>query len=116
MTRFPLHGNVYSYREGVSTDTALHNVVSTIENAGNKRQFELVTFLDISGAFSNTATKEMVKSLALKGVEKEIVLWTKHLLTGRTAIATISDCEVKIWITTGVAEGVGVDLPTTFQQ
>merc|ERR1711872_320515 len=102
MTRFPLHDNVYSYREGVSTDTALHNVVSTIENAVNKRQFALVIFLDNSGAFSNTATKGMVKTLALKGAEKEIVLWTKHLLTGRTAIATISNCEVKRRVTTGV--------------
>ena len=52
-------------------------------------------FLDISGAFSNTATKSMVKSLSDKGTEKQIVNWTKHLLTGRTATAMIGESQVK---------------------
>ena len=47
----------------------------------------------------------MVKSLSAKGTEKQIVNWTKHLLTGRTATAMIGDSQVKRDVTTGVAEG-----------
>ena len=33
----------------------------------------MVLFLDISGAFSNTAILSLVKSLALKGIKEELV-------------------------------------------
>ena len=56
LTRFPLNKNVFSYREGVSTENALHELISKIEKAFNNKQYALVIFLDISGAFSNTAT------------------------------------------------------------
>ena len=56
LTRFPLNKNVFSYREGVSTENALHELISKIEKAFNNKQYALVIFLDISSAFSNTAT------------------------------------------------------------
>ena len=73
----PLNENAYSYREGVSTETALHKVAS--------KEYAMAVFLDISGAFSNTATDSMVRTLANKGVEKQVVDWVKDLLSNRTA-------------------------------
>ena len=57
MVSNPLNRNLYSYQEGVSTETALHRLVHKIEAALDKKQFCMVVFLDISGAFSNTSTK-----------------------------------------------------------
>ena len=65
-----LNKNVYSNREGVSTETA-----PQIEKALANKQFAMVIFLDISGAFSNTAIHILVGSIARKGVEEELVSW-----------------------------------------
>ena len=47
--------------------------------------------MDISGAFSNTVLHSMTNALVKIGVEKEIIEWTEHLLTKRTAIATLGN-------------------------
>ena len=79
MTRYPLPKNVYAYREGVSTESALHRIVYKIEKALAEKEFALAVFLDIDGAFSNTSTESMVRALAKKGVEVEIVHWLNDL-------------------------------------
>ena len=56
----PLNENAYSYREGVSTETALHKVAIQTEKSLASKEYTMVVFLDISGAFSNTATGSMV--------------------------------------------------------
>ena len=53
LTRTPFNDNLYSYREGMSTETALHRLISRIEKALGDRETAIVVFLDISGAFSN---------------------------------------------------------------
>ena len=75
MVANPLNKNVYSYREGVSTETALHRLTYQIEKALANKQFAIVIFLDISGAFSNTAIHSLVRALARKGVEEELIRW-----------------------------------------
>ena len=47
MVANPLSKNVYSYREGVSTETALHRLTYQIEKALANKQFAMVIFLDI---------------------------------------------------------------------
>ena len=46
-----------SYRERISTETALHQVTQKIEKALHNKQMALAVYLDISGAFSNTAVQ-----------------------------------------------------------
>ena len=71
----PLNENLFSYRAGLSTDTALHSVVSGIEKALHNKKFALAYFLDISGAFSNASQLAMINSLIRKGVDQQIVDW-----------------------------------------
>ena len=54
----------------------------------------MVVFLDISGAFSNTATDSMVRTLADKGVEIQTVNWVKDLLSNRTATTQLGKVTV----------------------
>ena len=91
----PINNRVYSYREGISTETALHDVTEKIERALSKKQMVLTVYMDISGAFSNTAVHSMTNALVKRGVEKEIIEWTEHLLTKRTAIATLGNTTEK---------------------
>ena len=73
----------------------------------------MAIFLDISGAFSNTATHSMVRSLANKGVEVQLVKWVEDMLSNRTATASLGNDTVRKRITTGAAEG-GILSPPLF--
>ena len=78
-----MHKNVFSYREGIGTEEALHNLVYKVEKALEKNETAIVLFLDINGAFSNVNTEAMLKNLAELGVEKEIIIWARHMLNNR---------------------------------
>ena len=113
--KIPINRRVYSYREGVSTETALHEATQIIERALNNKQMVLAVYLDISGAFSNTAVHSMTSGLAKRGVEVEIVKWVDHLLTGRIARAKLGNTEAIRDINNGCAEG-GVLSPISLIQ
>ena len=105
MINYPLNDNVFSYREGVSTETALHKAVVKIEQALDNKHYAIAIFLDISGAFSNTSTDSMIKSLANKGVEKDIICWITNLLKNRIAKASLGNTTINKDITTGASDG-----------
>ena len=52
-------------------------------------------YMDISWASSNTVVHSMTNALVKIGEEKEIIEWTEHLLTKRTAIATLGNTTEK---------------------
>ena len=101
----PLNENLFSYRTGVSTDTAIHVVVSNIEKAIHNKKFALAVFLDISGAFSNTSQMAMINCLIRKGVDQQIVDWVSCLLRKRKAFASLGESEISKRILRGAAEG-----------
>ena len=68
--------------------------------------------MDISGAFSNTAVHSMTNALVKRGVEKEIIEWTEHLLTKRTAIATLGNTTESRAVNNGCPEGGILSPPT----
>jgi len=49
----PLHQNQFAYRAGMSTETALFQVVHRLEKFLNHKEIVLGAFLDIEGAFDN---------------------------------------------------------------
>ena len=71
----------------------------------------MVIFLDISGAFSNTAIHSLVKSLARKGIKEELVWWIHNLLSERVAEATSGEGEISKVIDSGAPEGGISPLP-----
>ena len=106
----PLNSNVFSYNEGMSTETALHKVVHKIEKAMATDKFAVAVFLDISGAFSNTSIESLIRDLAETGVEQEILDWTAYLLSNRKTRATLGDDEAEKEVTNGMMEG-GIKSP-----
>ena len=85
---------VYSDRKGVSTKTALQRLTFQIEKTLGNKQFAMVISLDIFSAFSNTAIHSLVRSLAHKGVEEELVHWIHSLLSECLARATLGEDEI----------------------
>ncbi len=51
LIRFPLHVNQHAYQAGKSTDSALHSLVSSVEESFRFGEVALGCFMDIEGAF-----------------------------------------------------------------
>ena len=113
LTKNPLSNNLYSYREGMSTDTALHRVVSKLEKTMVSNEIAIIVFLDISGAFSDASINGLVGALARKDIPKELGEWIANMLKNRTVTASMGDDTVTKEIDRGTPQG-GILSPMIF--
>ena len=60
---YPLETSQYAYREGRSTDTALHHLVGQVETQLEAKGYALGVFLDIEGAFDSTTNKIICEAM-----------------------------------------------------
>jgi hypothetical protein len=65
----PLHQNQYAYRAGISTETALFQVVQRPGKSLKHKEIALGAFLDIEGAFNNTSFHAIVEAAREHGLE-----------------------------------------------
>ena len=86
----PLHPNQHAYQDGISVETALHQLVKAMG-----------AFLDIGGAFNNTCYDTMCDALVRHGSECTIVRWIRATLKGRVAVATLNDISLRFAISRG---------------
>ena len=100
-----MNSNLYSYREGKSTEDALHKVVHKIEKAISTQKVAVALFLDIEAAFSNATIESMREGLQAKGVNKILIDWIVSSLKNRTAIAVKDSFSVKKKIEKGCPQG-----------
>ena len=70
MVEKPLHQNQYAYRAGMSTKTALFQVVKSLEKCLEHKEIALGAFLDIEGAFENTSFKTIITAAKEHGLEE----------------------------------------------
>ena len=85
-----LHKNLFAYRAGRSTDTALHCIIHKIEKGilGNASGHVITVFLDIDAAFSKAGINCMVKAVRNTGCNPAIADWINFMLSNRTASST----------------------------
>ena len=55
MVEKPLHQNQFAYRAGMSTETALYQVVHKLEKCLEQKEIALGAFLAIEGTFDSTS-------------------------------------------------------------
>ncbi|KMQ87436.1 reverse transcriptase [Lasius niger] len=97
--------NQHAYMKGKSTDTALHEVVRTIESSNQHSQHTLAAFLDIEGAFNNVEISAIVQALEKIGVNKSISDWVSVMLNTRVIHSTIgNDSTVRV-VNRGTPQG-----------
>lgn len=70
----------HAYIKGRSVETALHEIMKTAERSIHHKQYSLVAFLDIEGAFNNVTTDAIEESLYELGIEHNIVSWIVNML------------------------------------
>jgi hypothetical protein len=66
LVRHPLAATQYAYREGRSTETALHHLVGRVERQLEMKEYAIGAFLDIEGAFDSTSNKPLINMMSLK--------------------------------------------------
>jgi hypothetical protein len=81
----PLHRNQNAYQVSKSTETALHNVVTRIENAIQHK-----AFLHIEGAFDSTSFDTIIQAVGRHGIESAICRCNCAMLENRNISATLS--------------------------
>ena len=101
----PLHSNLFSYREGKSTEDAIHKVVHKIEKAITTNKIAVGMFLDIEAAFNNATVSGMKYVLEKKGVDNSILNWIVHTLKNRTAFAEQNSFLVSKTVRRGCPQG-----------
>ena len=105
LTRQPLHKNQHAYQAGKSTESALHCLVSRIERALNRKQFALGAFLDIQGAFDNTAFQSIETALQQRNTAPTVVAWISSMLRHRLVHATVKGTEKVVLAQRGCPQG-----------
>ena len=99
------HKNLYSYREGISTEDILHKLMHKVEKALEKKEMAIVLFMDISAAFSSANVSGMIKNMKRKGIEPGIINWITNALVNRQAIATLNGETVMKMVDRGMPQG-----------
>ena len=105
LLRDKLDKDIFSYREGVGCDDAIHNLVYKIEKSQERFQVCMVLFLDMSAAFNNVSVNGMLKALRDIGAEKELMQWIEHMLKNRKVYADINGEFVWKLIKRGIPQG-----------
>jgi len=100
----------YAYLRGVSTEAALHQLVSRIEKTLNQKEEVLGLFLDVQSAFSHASFETLCNALQKMGVDPVICRWIEFMLKSRTVEATVVNCKVEKKVERGCPQ-VGVLSP-----
>jgi hypothetical protein len=79
----PLHQNQFAFRTGMSTETALFQVVHRLEKFLKYKEIALGAFLDIEEAFDNTSFHATVEAAREHGLEETCCRWVRSLVVSR---------------------------------
>ena len=85
----PLHPMQHAFRTGRGTDTALSDLVDTIEGAFTRKEYALGVFLDIQGAFDNVIPDRVLGGPALPRGARD------HLYAGTATTSSAAPCSTE---------------------
>jgi hypothetical protein len=86
----PLHRYQFACQPGKSTETALHHVITHIEEAVENSEVTLGAFLDIEGAFDSTSFDTITKAAKRHGLGDTISRWIGSMLGSRKITPTLA--------------------------
>jgi len=105
LVRYPLHANQHAYQAGKSTDSALHKLVSRVEQSLVIGEVALGCFMDIEGAFDNTNFEAIRQALVERGVGRVVVRWISSMVRDRTVEANVCGHKANLWVAKGCPQG-----------
>ncbi len=81
---------MFSYKESISTEDALHKLVHRVEKSLEKNEITGALFLDIDAAFSKASINSIINNMVRKEIDPAIIKWAEYLLINRLAEATLN--------------------------
>jgi hypothetical protein len=81
LVKHPLAASQYAYREGRSTETALHHLIGRVERQLGAKEYATGAFLDTEGAFDRTSNVR-IKQAIRREIPEALVDWTENMLAG----------------------------------
>ena len=80
MVEKPFHQNQFANKAGMSTETALYQVVHRLEKCLELKEIALGAFLDIEGAFDSTSFNAIITAARERGLEESRCRWIGSML------------------------------------
>jgi hypothetical protein len=105
LAKKPLHRYKFAYRAGMSTETALFQVVHRLEMSFKHKNDALGVFLDIEGAFDNTSFNAMVVVVRERGLEKTCCRWIRSMIESRLVHAFLTGSSLAARVAVGCPKG-----------
>jgi ribonuclease HI len=105
LSQCPLNRFQFAYQAGVSTTTALHEMVTRIERTLDRGQLAIGVYIDVEGAFSQVPTDSMVAALRRFNTPEIMVRWIEKALLTRNVTAESQGVSVTSLVTRGTAQG-----------
>ena len=101
-----LHKNLFAYRAGRSTETALHCITHSIEKGLSIRKSHVVAvFLDIDAAFSKASINSMTRTLTGTQCNPALSSWIEFMLRNREVISSWGGSSASLTVTKGTPQG-----------
>jgi len=97
--------NQHGFKKNYSTESAIHKIIRSIEDAIAAGNQALGVFLDIEGAFDNISFEAMLKNLTSSGIPSTFTNWIYYMISNRTLTLTLNDCSITRKITRGCPQG-----------
>lgn len=95
----------HAYLKGRSVESALHEVVGTVERSLKEKEYTLGAFLDIEGAFNNVKTESIREALEDHKVDEIISSWLIGMLESRQISSEVGEIKTKKRTTRGTPQG-----------
>lgn len=83
LLKHPLDAFQCAYKEGRSTETALHQVVSKVEIQLEVKGYAIVSFLGVEGAYDGTFMEAIKQAMIRHEVPEVLVDWIEDMLADR---------------------------------
>lgn len=106
-----MHNSQHAFQQGKSTESALHELTSQIEENFRQKEFLAATFMDIAGAFDNITFETINTHMGECGLDTQVTNWINFMLTHRNIQLTSHGRTVTVQATRGTPQG-GVLSPT----
>ena len=95
----------HAYCKGRSVESALHEVVNTVEKTLQIKEYTMATFMDIEGAFNNLECKSIQRALEKFNVETAISRWINQMLRSRMIESTWGEATGRKNVSRGTPQG-----------
>jgi hypothetical protein len=76
----------YAYREGRSTETALHHLMGRVDKQLEAKEYANGAFLGIAGTFNSTSIDTIQQAIIRHKIPEALMDWTENMLAGRKLI------------------------------